>query len=180
MSRLLGIVAPVVLLLTTPSILLADHHETSTPEEFKEFGDLMSGRWVVDVTLIADWPGLKERKGEKITGYEEHKWTLDGKILEGKGFGGTGVNKIIYAYDRSSKQIRYYWFTSGGLVGEGIQWKKSPGVFAWRTTRGEMTGSGENRFSDAGKKMTSVSDDLKLGDEELDDLKDVYTKVSPN
>ena len=49
-----------VVVLCSSSFLLADHHETATAAEFEELGDKLAGRWIDDVTLIADWPGPKK------------------------------------------------------------------------------------------------------------------------
>ena len=43
-----------LMLLGTASTLMADHHETSTFDEFQEFGELLVGRWVGDIKFIAD------------------------------------------------------------------------------------------------------------------------------
>ena len=161
------------------SPLLADHHETATKEEFREFVDLMAGRWVDDVTLIADWPGLKEARGQKVTGHAEYKSIVDGNALEGTTIIGSSVWKIVYAWDGASKKIKALSVNTGGTVSEFVVWKKSPNVFGWRATGGAMTGSGEHRFSKDGRTMELVGSNLKLDNDKLDDLRDVSTRVSP-
>ena len=51
------------------AVALGQADMTSTPKEFQEFGELMVGRWSADITLIADWPGMKKEAGEKLIGY---------------------------------------------------------------------------------------------------------------
>jgi len=174
----------VIILAFLAAAVAADHHETSSMEEFKEFGNLLEGRWIIDVKLIADWPGHKAKKGERITGYGTYRWIVDGKAIEANHTGGTNALRMLYYWDGPSKKIKGYEITSGGRSLELIIWKKSKGVFVSKAIGGgaedgrRLTGSAEHRFSDDGKTMTFVGSDFKMGDEVLDDFQDAYKKVS--
>ena len=67
----------------------------------------------------------------------------------------------------------------GGLIVEAVVWKKADNVFGFRATEGALSGNGEHRFSNDGKTMTLVGRDMMMGDQKLDDLNDVYTRVGP-
>ena len=90
---------------------------------------------------------------------------------------GTGILKVIWAYDESSKTI-FAMTVMRGVTTTFVVWKKSDRVFGWRATAGGLSGSGEHIFSKDGKTMTLVGTDIKVGGKDADDLKDVYRKVS--
>lgn len=84
------------------SSVFADEHKTTTKEEFKEWCDAWKGRWVGEVTFVADWPGLRKR-GENVTAYFEATAIEDGKRMLWKFFGGAGSGTILFAYDAVAK-----------------------------------------------------------------------------
>ena len=66
-------------LLTTTSIA---HAQESTRTEFNELCRIWQGRWIGDVILVADWPGIGKR-GEKVTTYWDNVVTEDGNAMQG-------------------------------------------------------------------------------------------------
>ena len=104
------------------SSAIADQQKTTTKEEFKEWCDAWQGRWVGEVTFIADWPGLGKR-GEKVTAYLEATTIEDGKGMLWKFVGGAGSGTVLFAYDAVAKQIKSMSVVSGGFTGSGIIYK---------------------------------------------------------
>ena len=78
--------------------------QESSREEFKAFCEMLRGRWVGDVTWVADWPGFGKR-GEKVTAYWTAQLTEDGNLLVGKFLGGDGSESSIIYYHPGKKQI---------------------------------------------------------------------------
>lgn len=89
----------------------------------KEYGELITGRWIGDITLIADWPGLG-KKGEKVAGHWSVRWIADKKGLEDEAYTGKGTGKSIYFFDPGSKKIRNIGVDSGGTTFEMEIWKE--------------------------------------------------------
>lgn len=146
----------------------------------QEYGDVLVGRWVGDITLVADWPEVGS-KGEKVVAYETVRWILDGHALEVEGRVGTGAGKTIIVWDPVSQTIREYGTSAGTGSWSGVTRKVDD---AWIT---EGTGflpdgtktSGTSKlvFSDEGRVRTYTGSG-HVGDEEHLPLHDVYTKVS--
>ncbi|MGI6418826.1 MAG: hypothetical protein ACOX1P_24525, partial [Thermoguttaceae bacterium] len=110
--------APLLIALAAPAFT-----QESTREDFKEYCRLLQGRWVGDVTWVADWPGFG-KKGEKVTAYCETKIVEDGNVMIQRFFGGPGSGTGLYAYDATVKQIRLMWADSAGAMSQGIVFKK--------------------------------------------------------
>lgn len=95
----------------------------SSREDFKEFCQALQGRWVGEVTWVADWPGIGN-KGEKVTCYFEGRIAEDGHAITGRWYGGAGSGTGLYYFDAGAKQIKWLWINSGGALGRGILYKK--------------------------------------------------------
>ena len=89
--------------------------QESSRADFKEHCDAFVGRWVGDVTWVADWPGLGKR-GEKVTAYIEARYIEDGQAMLLKFFGGNGSATLLTVYDAGANQIKSTWVGSGGAV----------------------------------------------------------------
>ena len=72
-----------------------------------------------EITWAVDYPGLG-KKGEKVTGYEICRWTIDGTAIECEVFGGKVTGKAIYWWDAASKQVRDLELDSGGNWAQGV------------------------------------------------------------
>ena len=97
--------------------------QTATRAEFEEYCKVWEGRWIGDVTWIADWPGLG-KKGDKVTCYWEGRITADGNALSAVFYGGTGRSTGITYFDPGTKQIKGLVVTSGGTIFNLIFFKK--------------------------------------------------------
>ncbi len=97
----------------------------SPPQDdpLKEYGELIVGRWLGDVTLVADWPGIG-KQGEKVGGHWAVRWTADRRGLEDEWYGGNGTGKSIYFWDPTKKKIRNVGVDSGGTVFDVEIWKE--------------------------------------------------------
>ena len=97
--------------------------QTSTSAEFEEYCKAWEGRWVGDVTWIADWPGWGT-KGDKVTAYFEARIVADGKVVSGVYYGGNGMGTGITYFDPGTKQIKGVFVSSGGTVWNNVLFKK--------------------------------------------------------
>jgi hypothetical protein len=171
-------------LLVCASNALADHHETSTFEEFQEMGELAVGRWVGDIKFIADWPGEDLGKGDRVVGYVRYEWLVDKKAFRSIGSVGNNSNTGLFVWDPVAKQIKLLNVSTRGGMLEAVLWKKAENVYGWRMTGGGLadgrahSGTGEWVFSEDGRTMTLQGQTMLAG-EKNDPLKDVYKKLSP-
>lgn len=155
----------------------------SSFEDFKQFGELVSGRWAGDITLIADWPGQEKKQGEKITGYATYKFIADGKGIEWDDVGGTTTGKTLITYDASTKYIKAFHVGSDGGNWQTVIWKKSPTEWGWKLVSGglvdgrKLGGEGSWLFKDGGKTHI-IHGKVSLDGEGLPELHDVYTRVN--
>ncbi len=67
--------------LTFTASLRESQAQESTPEDFQALGELRVGRWTSEVTLIADFPGLSKKAGEKLVVYDTFTWEADSKAF---------------------------------------------------------------------------------------------------
>ena len=139
------------------SSVLADHHKTTSRKDFAEWCDAWKGRWVGDVTWVADWPGLG-KKGDKVTAYLEITTIEEGNGLVFKFFGGNGSGTVLFAYDAVAKQIKSTTIVSGGYTGTSIIYKKDGkwvSEVKGSLPDGKKTeGTTLYAFSDGGKTLT--------------------------
>ncbi len=156
---------------------------TSTREEFEEFGNLLAGRWMGDITLIADWPGEVKKQGDKITAYATYQWIADGSGIEWSDVGGMGTSKTLIAYDAAAKTIRSFNLDAGGGTWQSTIWKKSDTDWGWIVANGslndgrKLTGQGSWLIEDKGNQHI-IQGAVQLDGEELPKLHDVYTRVN--
>ena len=155
---------------------------TASAVEFKEFGSLVAGRWVVDVTLISDWPGEAKKQGEKVTGYSNFAWIVDGQGIQWDDVGGTSTSRTLFTYDARKKQIKAF-SVGTGLVWQVIIWKINDLEWGWQftdasTTDGQkLTGEGCWVFKKDGKTLEIVGS-VKRDGKDLPKLRDVFTRVA--
>lgn len=108
-----GIMIPVCLLLLFTASAAAQTPGQQSRAPIKEFGDLIVGRWISDVTWAVDYPGLG-KKGEKVTGFDAWRWVVDGAALECDWLLGATSGRTIMWWDASTKQVRTLDVDSGG------------------------------------------------------------------
>ncbi len=157
--------------------------QETTFAEFKEFGNLMVGRWVGDITFIADWPGQTKRQGDKVTGYTTYSWIVDGKAIESVEHAGNTVGKTLISWDGTTNQIRLSHVGSAGGTYQAVAWKSKPNKWNWRVTGGgqadgkRMGGQGSWTFKDDGNTLV-LNGSVLLDGKKLPKLHDVYTRLS--
>lgn len=167
---------PVALLL---AIVAPAFSQESSREDFKEYCKLMQGRWVGDVTWVADWEGFGKR-GEKVTAYSEHSIAEGGNVMIGRFFGGNGSGTGLTFYDAGSKQIKAVWVSSAGGTGQSVLFKQD-GKWVEKGSGSEPNGA-KNEFtstltiSDNGKTNTWTGTGT-LDGKKVDDQRDVWRRV---
>jgi hypothetical protein len=154
--------------------------QETTRDDFKEFCQTWQGRWVGDVTWVADWPGFGKR-GEKVTAYWEGKVAEDGNVLIGKFFGGKGSSTGIVFFDQGAKRIKWLWIESGGRVGKSCMYKKD-GNWVQEGSAVNPDGAKSEYIStititDDGNKHTWTGKGTMDG-KKIDDQNDVWRRVS--
>jgi len=154
--------------------------QESTREDFRELCQLVQGRWVGDVTWVADWPGFGKR-GEKVTAYTENKIAEDGNALISRFYGGDGSSTGLIVFDAGAEQIKSFGVSSGGGVGQSIMYKKGG---KWVD---EGTGSNPDGTKTRGTATLTITDNGNthtwtgptwVGEKRVDDAKDVFRRVS--
>ena len=169
-------------LIATPAFP-ADNEQTtsmqSTPEEFKEFSQVMQGRWISEIIWITDWPGFG-KKGDSVTGYAEFQIGEDGKVINGREYAGPGsITSLIY-YDVGKKQILEHAVSSGGNVWVHLiyieigEWNNK---ITCSTGDGKVvTGSAIRYISDQGQAHRWIGE-MFIDGEELDPLRDSFRRI---
>ena len=144
----------------------------------------MVGRWQIDRTFIADWPGEDLGRGKRVVGFAEYRWIADKHAIQGTDRSGNGSGHFIIALDPVMKKIRMFGVHTDGSAVESVLWKKSENTFGWRFTGGGLgdgrapAGTGEWVFSEDGRTHTETGN-FTLSGEKLDPLHDVYKRLSP-
>jgi hypothetical protein len=154
--------------------------QEASREDFREFCQMQLGRWIGDVTWVADWPGFG-KKGDKVVAYLEGNLVEEGNAMTFRFFGGQGSGTVLAYYDAQAKRIRLISVLSTGGSNQGIVYKKNGQWF------GEGTGcladgtptqySHQITITDNGNVMTFTGMG-KVGDEKTDDQHDVWRRVS--
>ncbi|MHB0959072.1 MAG: hypothetical protein ACYC0X_27345 [Pirellulaceae bacterium] len=160
------------------SVVMGQAEPQDTP--LKEYGELIVGRWIGEVMLVADWPGIG-KKGEKVASHLTVRWIADKKGLEDESFGGQGTGKSIYFYDPTTKKIRNVGVDSGGTSGETEIWKegdkwvfKTSGALADGT---KAEGTGVLTVKDGGNTLI-FDGEWKLGGTNTLPQHDVFRRAS--
>ncbi len=155
---------------------------TATKKEFQEWIEIMTGRFIGDVPLVNDWPGIG-KKGEKITAYVEIKPVADGKALYGEWVAGEGKAVWLTTWNPRTKQIKQTTVFTSGIFWENVVTKDGPNKWRVRKTAASMP-DGENI---EGEIIITISDDGKththegtwrVGEDTLDKIRDVYTRLT--
>lgn len=175
MKLVVATIALVFLGLTAP--LCA---QESSREDFQKFCEAWKGRWVGDVTWVADWPAYGKR-GDKVMAYVEINISEDGNALTGRLFGGKGSATVVGFYDAAAKQIKWIWVNSGGAVDQAlISVKDGKWVFQSTGSLGDGTKTQSTStvtISDNGN-MHTWTGTGQVGDKRTDDQHDVWRRVS--
>ena len=152
----------------------------STRSDFDEYCRLWEGRWIGEVTWVADWPGLGKR-GEKVTAYYEGQFSDDRSAFLGKFYGGSGSGTLLTVFDAGTKRIKTLAVDSGGGVSETVTYKQD-GQWHERNVGSLVDGrrtAGTSRLtiSDGGQTHTLTGTGT-LGDKPTDPQKDIWRRVS--
>jgi hypothetical protein len=171
--------------LTIISTLAISAHQEQTPamesslEDFREFSQVMQGRWIADIVWITDWPGFGE-KGDTVTGYADYQIAENGRVLTGREYLGPGSMTTLVYYDEGKHQIFQHTVSSGGNVWNNIIYKEgrewNVKVMGSTGDGKEITGSSIRYISDQGQTHRMVGQWFIDG-EPLDPLRDTYRRI---
>ncbi len=148
--------------------------------DFEELCEACEGRWVGELTLVADAPGFG-KKGEKLTSYGLDKVTQDGNAILCDFYCGEGSGIWFIIYDPRAKRTRTTWVTSGGGMDQAILYKRN-GKWIEQGTGSKPDGS-KIEFTNT----LTISDDGRthtwtgfgaVGGERRDDRHDVFRRVN--
>jgi hypothetical protein len=154
--------------------------QESTRDDFKKYCQISQGRWVGEVTWVADFPGFGKR-GEKVTAYSESWVAEDGNALIVRFFGGKGSGTGLIVYDARTKRIRSQWTDSAGSFSRSVI---SLVDGKWVEKGAGCLGDGtENKFTstltitDNGNTWTFTGPST-VGGKPVDEQHDVWHRVS--
>ena len=153
--------------------------QQASEEDFQAYRSAMEGRWIGDVTWIADWPGFG-KKGDKVTAYAEIRAVADGRVLVGQFYGGDGTAQWITVYDAGARQILEVGANSGGATQTCVMFRQegqwgarcSGSLGDGTKTEGEYT----VHFSDDGN-THMWRGSTTVGGEAADPLQDVWKRA---
>jgi hypothetical protein len=154
---------------------------TASIELFREYGDQIAGRWVAEVTLTDDYPGLG-KKGDKLTCHSTTTWIADKNALEGEWFIGSATGKWLCYWDGASKTIKQVGADSTGAAGvteitkvNGKWIEKNVGAYTDGTV---TTGTITRTIADNGNTQIADWTDQLIGGKKIQDERDVWKRVS--
>jgi hypothetical protein len=169
------------IILVVATFVLPAMGQQATRADFNDYIKATVGRWVGQVTWVADWPG-QGKKGDKVTAYVEYKLSEDGNAVVTNFLGGNGSSSSIVVYDAAAKQIKEIAVDSGGTVSINTYSKAS--ATKWLQTQtgsladgSKVEGKFEANVSDNGNTWT-WSGTTTIGGKKQDDLHDVWRRVS--
>jgi hypothetical protein len=154
--------------------------QESTREDFQDFCRAWEGRWVGNVTWVADLPGFG-KKAEQVTAYADCTVAEDGNAMICRYYGGDGSATWIVVYDAGDKQIKSLWVTSGGILAHDTLYKKGD---KW-IVRGH--GSHPDGTKTEATQTVTITDSgnthtwkgsVTIGGKKADEVHDVWRRVS--
>ena len=153
--------------------------QQSSFSDFEAYVAAMEGRWIGEITWIADWPGLGDR-GDKVTSYSENNIVAEGRVLMGSFYGGNGTSRLIVVFDAASGEIRQIGADSGGSASTCIL-SKQDGYWASKCSGSLADGTATEAdvrltISDNGNTHTWTGT-ITVGGEPVDPLNDVWRRV---
>lgn len=145
-----------------------------------QFGDAFAGRWVGEVKLVADWPGLGS-KGEKIVGFIRATRVAGKSAVKFDWVIGDSVEHCLHVWDAANEKIRFLSSSSKGTIYHG-EMSKSGDSWPW-----QLEGSFKDGTSWSGRGTWTVSNDgntatlegdFIVGGEKTPHVKDVYRRIT--
>ncbi|MBN2295627.1 MAG: hypothetical protein JXM70_24565 [Pirellulales bacterium] len=109
--------------------------QESPQEDFKEFCQVLKGRFTAKITWAIDWEPFA-KKGDQTTAYWEARLAEDDHMLIGKCLIGKGSDTSFMFYHPGSRQIKTVWVDTDGGAGESMTFKKGDKwVQLWNYTK---------------------------------------------
>jgi hypothetical protein len=177
MKRIPIVLALLVLLMGVCAWSQTSPQKAGNP--LNELGDLLVGRWMGEVTLAYDYPGIG-KKGEKISEYDVNTWIADKTAIELEWFAGKTTGKGLIAWDAASKEIKGFSTDSSGRFGQ-FTFTKQGGKWVYSGTGSFVDG----RKSDSKGSLTFLDNNNTYIEEgtiivgnEKNNYRDTYKRVS--
>ena len=147
------------------SIAVGEVERTDNP--LHEFGSLIVGRWIGEVSVEADWPGVG-KKGDKAMRTNTVRWIVDRNAIEIEWHMGEAMGKGIFFKEPTKNQITSYGVETNGGASKVIITKKD-GAWVWTASGMYEDGTkydvkGTTSFSEDGNTYTDEYDFVQ-GDE---------------
>ena len=153
--------------------------QQSTREDFREFCKAEEGRWIGDITLVTDVPGIG-KNGDKVIANYEAQYAADKNLMIGMFYGGGGAGTWVLVFDPGAKQIKGLWVSSGGTVEHSIIYKKDG---KWRR-RVKGANADGTKFERTGTQTVTNNGDTQtwtgirtVGGKQRDDDREVWRRV---
>lgn len=149
----------------------------------KDFQDLclaMEGRWVGQLTCVADWPGFG-KKGETLNAHGEVTVTADGNALIDRFYAGNGSGVSLIVLDPAAKQIKVSYVNSGGGVHQSVYYRDN-GKWVYKASGSNPDGTRYESVStititENGNTQTWTGP-LTVGGQKVGEQHDVWRRVS--
>jgi len=171
-------IASAALILASSCFIFGQPKAAQPAGPLQEVADLLLGRWLAEVTWAVDYPGLG-KKGEKVSGFEISRWSVDGMAIESESFLGKTTGKALLVWDAAGKQIRYFGVDSGGGYAIGTI-SREGSKLVWSSAGSLADGQkveykGETTFTDNGH--TRIDTGATILNGARNEFRDVYRRV---
>jgi hypothetical protein len=154
--------------------------QESTRDDFNKYCQMSIGRWVGEVTWVADWPGFG-KQGDKVTAYAELRLVEDGNAMIGRFYGGKGSSTGFVVYDARAKRIKSQLADSAGGFMRSVIYQKDGKWIEKGTgclpdgTKNEFTSTAT--ITDNGNTWT-LNGPTTVGGKPADEQHDVWHRIS--
>lgn len=169
------------LVMTVSLVLGQAANSDKGSQTLQEFGDAVVGRWVGDIVLVADMPGMG-KQGDTIAGYASIQWILDKKAIQWDWNIGSLTGRSITVWDAGAQQIKEQGCDSSGMivektvskVGDFWVWE-----YVWTAPDGTKSKTTNTlMIEDDGRTHVHVGKNRTRGNEKLPDYRDVWRRVN--
>jgi hypothetical protein len=154
--------------------------QEASREDFREFCQVMQGRWVGAMTSVAGVASFG-KKGEELVAHGEVTLAENGNALIDKFYAGNGSGISLIVYDAGARQIKALLVNSGGGVGQCVFYKRE-GKWIYQGALSNPDGTKSDflvtiTIADDGNTQTWIGRPV-MGGTMGDELKDVWRRVS--
>ena len=162
----------------TSAMVLGQTATNETP--LNEFGNAFAGRWLADVELASDWPGLGSA-GDTVVGFIAARRVAGDSAVQFEWTVGESHALCFHVWDAASKKIRFMSSDSLGTIYHGTTLKKG-NAFAWELQGSYRdgtlwSGTGTWTIADDGDTIT-LDGDFTTGGKKDEHVRNVYRRIT--